>query len=205
MEEKKVKLDLGTLEFTHRVAEREGIEIKNRISHEMKEQFAMEQVEGTLGSDDSLGVCYLLATYDLIENYLFAKYYTNIDVSEINTIDDYRRLYDYMLMNRLVLKDEYVWEYVGEDYALIRPIEEVYRDSVVKLYEAEHSLGNLVKGLLNTDPDTNNEETRKLIEAQTDMKGALLEKQEQEKMIEFGKKKPTSLKTGGVKVSLAKR
>ena len=85
---------------------------------------------------------------------------------------------------------------------------DMMKDRMIKAvqmrFEKEKSLEQLVKGLLNTNPDTNNAETRELIEKLIDMKGALLEKEENEKVLAFGKKKP-AVKTGGVKMNLGKK
>ena len=49
-------------------------------------------------------------------------------------------------------------------------------------------------------------ETRELIERLIDMKGALLEKQNDEKILQFGAKKTAkSVKTGGVKINISKK
>ena len=59
---------------------------------------------------------------------------------------------------------------------------------------------------LNTDVNTENAETRELIERLIDMKGALLEKQNNEKILQFGAKKTAkSVKTGGVKINISKK
>ena len=71
--------------------------------------------------------------------------------------------------------------------------------ALVKTFEAAHSLGNMVKPLLNADMDTNNSETKELIEKLIDMKGALLEKEENEKKTA----KPVTV--GGAVINFAKR
>ena len=201
----KVKVSLDNTSFTFDTSEVNGIVVKNRIPYEMKEQFAYELVDRTLGTDDSLGVSYVLATYDLVLNYQFAKYYTNIDTEQIDSIESFRVLFDYMQINGLCVDNTWVREFAGADLAIVRGIEEKYRNAITTLYEAEHSLQYEIKKLLDTDPDTNNAETRELIEKLIDMKGALLEKEEQGKVIQFGKQKSANVKTGGAKQNQAKR
>lgn len=206
MDNGKIKIDLKSFEYICNEAEvSQGIFIKDRIPYELKERFAYELVDRTMGTDDTLGVSYVQATYDLVLNYLFAKYYTNIDLEEIDSIDDFRALFDYMQINRICINDNWVKEYIGDDMAIVKSIENKYRKSIVALYETEQSLGYAVKKQMNTDPDTNNSETRDLIEKLIDMKGALLEKEEQDKVIQFGKQKSANVKTGGARLNLSKR
>ena len=201
----KIKVNLKTAEMDYKNMCRGDIVIVNRIPYELKEEFATQLVDMTLGTDDQLGVCYTLAFYELIENYLFAKYYTNIDVTELIELADFRALYDFMQIHDSYLHNNEVWDFVKDDLNIVHSIEDRYFNSIATLYESEHSLGNIVKELLKTDPDTNNEETTAQIEKLIDMKGALLEQQEQSKVLDFGKKKTASVKTGGVHVNLAKR
>ena len=156
-----------------------------------------------MGTNEELGLCYRMMTEDEIYAYLFVKYYTDIDVSEITEMDDFRRLYDYCQQSGLLSNmDDFIpWE----EKAATDHMETLYRDAIQKLYEAEHSLGYAVKQLLNTNPDINNAETRELIEKLTDMKGALMEKEEHSNVLQFGKKKSANVKTGGTVINLAKR
>ena len=91
------------------------------------------------------------------------------------------------------------------DIAIVKKMEAKYAGAIKELYEREHSLGQLVKEMLNTKPDTANDETRELIEKLTDMKGALLEKEEKEKLLQFGKKKPASIGASGNVINFAKK
>lgn len=156
-----------------------------------------------MGTDDELGICYKMMTAVEVKTYLFVKYYTDIDVSDIQDMDGFRKLHDYCRMSGLL---ESIHAFVTiEDQRDIEHMEKLYWEAIQRLYETEHSLGNTVKRLLNTDPDTNNAETRELIEKLIDMKGALAEKETQSNVLQFGKKKSTGVQTGGVKMNLAKR
>lgn len=210
MEKKKINLDVTFEQATRIFTDKNGndVAILQWIPAAEKEAFAMEQVTQTMGTNEELGLCYRMMAEDEIYAYLLVKYYTDIDVSEITEMDDFRKLYDYCQQSGLLNDvDNYVpWE----EKAVIEHMEALYREAIQKLYEAEHSLGYRVKQLLDTDVDTNNAETRELIEKLIDMKGTMLEKEEQGKVLEFvstknGKKKPASVKTGGVSMSLAKR
>ena len=180
-----------------------GVVILNWIPFEEKEAFVEDLVGLSLNSNDELGICYEAMNYELLYNFVFVKYYTNIDVSDIPDVDGLRKLYDYCQMNGITR--EALGAYVEDDLKVIDNMIIKYKNAVKVLYETEHSLGYAVKKLLETKPDINNQETRELIEKLIDMKGALIEKEEESKVIAFGKKKPADLKTGGVKIGLAKR
>ena len=156
-----------------------------------------------MGTDDELGVCFRIMNETEVKTYLLVKYYTDIDVSDIQDMDGFRKLHDYCRVSGL-LETIHVFISIEEQWD-IDNMEKIYWEAIRKLYETEHSLGNTVKRLLKTDPNVNNEETRELIEKLIDMKGALKEKEAQSNVLQFGKKKPADVNTGGVKMNLAKR
>ncbi len=208
----KKKFDFNTFEYfneTVTIQDKTGndVVILKRIPYEQKEAFVQELAGMAQTPDEETGTCFVSSLYELIYNYLFVKYYTNIDVEEQKDVESFRALYDYC--QSIGINDRYD-RASDQDEEIIQDMWYQYKGSVVGLYEKQHSLGQKVKELLNTDVDTNNAETRELIEKLTDMKGALLEKEEQGKVLDFvstksGKKKPASVKTGGVSMSLAKR
>lgn len=201
----KKKIDIDVTEQMNETIVRQDkngndVDILLRIPYEQKEGMVTELTSMCLLADDKLGVCYIGSLFDVILNYLFVKYYTDIDVEWVSNVVDYYKLYDYCQVNGL----NYI-DLCADDYKVVYDYWVRYADSIIQLYEAEHSLGYTVKQLLNTDVDTNNKETRELIEKLIDMKGALIEKEEEGKVLQFGKKKPASIKTGGAKMNLAKK
>lgn len=178
----------------------DGIIVKSCIPYAEKEKMAVEYVEGSLGVDADLGVCYTIYSADLVWNYLFMKYYTNIEVDDA---EDLTVLYDYAEEHGLM--NSRVAHHVSSDVDVVIKIAENYKESVIKLYEKEHSLELQAKKFLSADVDTNIAETRELIEKLTDMKGALLEKEEHGKVLQFGKKKSANVTAGGVKLNLSKK
>ena len=201
----KKKFDMNTdeiFEETVAIKDKNGndVAIFKRIPYEQKEHMITELASMSLLADEDSGVCYVSSLFDVVLNYLFVKYYTDIDVEWATDIQDYYKLYDYCQVNKI----NYI-DLCSDDYNVLYSYWARYSDSIIRLYEAEHSLGHDVKQMLNTDLDTNNKETRELIEKLIDMKGALIEKEEQGKVLAFGKKKPANLKTGGVNIRLAKR
>lgn len=178
----------------------DGIIVKSCISYAEKEKMAVEYVEGSLGVDADLGVCYTIYSADLVWNYLFMKYYTNIEVDDA---EDLTVLYDYAEEHGLM--NSRVAHHVSSDVDVVIKIVEYYKESVIKLYEKEHSLELQAKKFLSADVDTNIAETRELIEKLTDMKGALMEKEERSNVLQFGKKKAANIASGGVKLNLSKK
>ena len=176
------------------------IVLLERIPYEEKFEFVRELAERVLVGNEEVGLCYKSSMYDLMFNYLYVKHYTNIDVAWVETAEDFRKLYDYCDVSGLT-------HVCPKDFEALISLWENYSNSVIELYERKNSLGALVKSWLGTDIDTNKEETRELIEKLIDMKGALLEKEENEKVIQFAKanKKVAPLKTGGAKLSFAKK
>ena len=170
------------------------ITVKDRIPYVDKQVAAQELVEKTTVMDERLGITYTLPTYDLVENYIFLKYYTDLDVSDIQTEDDYRALFEFAYDAGLTASD--VREFVCQDIKYLEAIEGRYRVAVAAVFEEERSLGHQVKQLLDTSPDTNNEETRELIEKLIDMKGALLEKEN---------KPANGMNVGGTVINFAKK
>ena len=203
LEKKNFDMDVAKeLEETFALTDIKGNEITvlKQIPYDDKLKFVSELAELALIGDEEAGLCYESSLYYLAYNYLFVKYYTDIDVSWIKTVDDFKKLYDYCFLSGLTearVCDEHDLYDLWINYS----------QSVVDLYNKMNSLAALVKTWLSTDIDTNKAETRELIEKLIDMKGALLEKEENEKVIQFAKanKKTAPLKTGGVKLNLAKK
>ena len=179
----KIKVDLKDYKLeTEELDLKNGIIVKNRIPYSEKEKMAVEYINSTTSVDENLGICYTIYSSILVWNYLFLKYYTNIDV---DNVEDLTVLFDYAQSHDLMSST--VRGHVCEDIGYVYDIADVYKESIVALYEKEHSLGQQVKTILSTDVDTNIAETRELIEKLTDMKGALIEKEEREKVVPFSK------------------
>ena len=179
----KIKVDLKDYKLEAEELDlKNGIIVKNRIPYSDKEKMAVEYINSTTSVDENLGICYTIYSSILVWNYLFLKYYTNIDVDDV---EDLTILFDYAQSHDLM--SDIVKAHVCEDVDHVYDIADIYRESVVTLYEKEHSLEQQVKTILSTDVDTNIAETRELIEKLTDMKGALIEKEEREKVVPFSK------------------
>ena len=204
-EESKIKVNMDTTEYfseTETVKDKNGndVVILQHIPYERKLEFCRELAEMTLIADPNTGICYVSALFEVVWNYLFIKYYTNIDVEWVKAGEDYCALYNYVASEELDYKRNTL-----KDMRIVGEYWERYSASIIRQYEAQHSLGQQVKELLSTDVNTTNEETRQLIEKLIDMQEALKEKEEDKKVLQFAKKKADVPKVGGVKMSFAKK
>ena len=200
MLEKKV-FEMNTEEWFAETMEVGGVEILRRIPYEQKEEFIHELAAMVLVADEDTGICYVSSLYDEVFNYLYVKYYTNIDVDGIKEIDDFRRLYDFCEMKGITFVRT-----TDSDLCEVERMWKTYSEAIIRQYEKRNSLEHQAKLMLSTDIDTNKAETRELIEKLIDMQGAMKEKEERDNVLDFGKaKKNTGVKTGGVKLNLGKK
>ena len=175
------------------------ITVLHFIPYSQKESFAMEFAEYVMQADEELGVCYDGYNAQMIEYYLVAKYYTDIDTEGIEP----SAVCDFLCNSSSI---DNIMGVVSDDFYFCRNMGYRIIEACKIRFETENGLARVVKNLLNTDVDTNNEETRELIEKLIDMRGALMEKQEDEKVLQFGTKKTANhMKTGGAKINLAKK
>lgn len=173
--------------------------VVNFIPYAEKENFVMDVVAATLQIDEEQGICYRGYNHDAAYLYCFLKYYTDVDVegAEIQEVFDW-------LTSWCDVDD--IYKLAENDLGIVFEMEYDFYNACRKRFEQEHSLGQMAKALFNTDVDTNNAETRELIEKLVDMKGALMEKEDNEKILQFGQKKTAkSVKTGGAMINLAKK
>lgn len=194
-----MKLELKVREPNHyTVAVNEETEIKvvDFIPYIEKEQMAFEIASAVLQMDEDLGVCYSTYVKDVVETYYYVKYYTNVDVEDVTPTE----VHDWLMSNHIYGK---VIDYGRSDFWTVEEIVDKLIDVFVLRFEKEHSLEQQVKDLLKTDPNVNNDETRELLEKLVDMKGALLEKENN--VIPLNTKKAANPKTGGVKINLSKK
>lgn len=133
--------------------------ILKHIPYAEKKKMAYELGEIALCGDEDTGICYVSALYEIALNYLFIKYYTNIDVSWVHEVTDYQKLYDYCTVNNF-----WYISICDEDSYLFMEYWKLYKDTVCRLFDARCSLGYTVKSLLSSDIDTTNPEHIKLIE-----------------------------------------
>ena len=144
-----------------------------------------------ISTDEETGICYVNALFDIVYTYLFVKYYTDIDTEWVQEIADFHKLYDYCQLNGIC--DTCTPEN-DKDADALREYWWRYSQTVIVLYEKQHSLEQMAKSIFTTDMSAENEETRKLIEQLIDMKKAYDEKTE----------KPTKHVGGGI-LNFAKR
>lgn len=194
LEKKTINIDIDEqMRETTTIQDKNGnsVNILKRISCADKEAFVQELVDRTISTDEETGLGYVNPLFNVIYCYLFVKYYTDIDTEWIKEIDDYRKLYDYCLVNGIC--DTCTPEN-EKDADNLRELWWRYNQAVIQLYERGHSLAQIVKTWLTGDVDVENAETRELIEKLIDMKQGYLSAGE----------KPTKNVGGGI-LSFAKK
>ena len=191
----KKKIDIDTKAFfekgtTYTDNKGNSLFVLAHIPYEQKQAFVEELANYIQLEDEELEICYASSLYELVYTYLFMKYYTDLDVSWVEGIEDFYKVYDCCESFGVNVNQD-------DTFAINRMWYE-YKTTVIALYQKGHSLERIVKNLLTTDINTTNEETRQLIEKLTDMKGALVEKEDREgKIMQFADK--------NVRMNFAKR
>lgn len=184
------------LKVNTKIIEKDGftVTVKDKIPYSQKEEMAAELTSRTLYADDELGIACTLPNYDAVRNFIFLKYYTDLDLSWMTDDDDFRRLYDFA--KDMGLDEDTLWEFCGHDVADMDSIAAIYADAAKARFEREKSLGYKVLKMLDTSPDTDSAEARELIEKLIDMKGALIEKES---------KPANGMNVGGGVINFAKK
>jgi len=182
----KRKLDMSKAHDVYEIMELnagdEVITVRTHIPYEQKVSMANELVELTVVPNDKLGICYTVGS-GLVRRFLTAKYYTNIDTEDVSMED----IYDYLVNMDIV---DHLDQIIYNDYVHVACMYEEMRGAVIKAYEAEHSLAQLAKSILDGKLDLQNEETRELIEKMIDMQAAYNKEQNKNNVLQFAKKKP---------------
>lgn len=182
----KKKIDMSKTHDVYEVKELnagdEVITVRTHIPYEQKLAMANEWVELTVVPNEDLGIGYVVGV-ELVEKFLEAKYYTDIDTEDISMED----VYDYLVNMDIV---HHLDQIIYNDYVHVACMYEELRGAVIKAYEAEHSLAQLAKNILDGKLDLQNEETRELIEKLIDMQAAYNKEQDANKIMQFAKKKP---------------
>lgn len=118
------------------------IEVKEHISYDEKEAMAIELAMYTSVTDEDAAIMYDSYKKPLLECALIAKYYTNIDVSEMESEKDWKILIDWLTMNGVygVLLDA-----VEDDYKMVKELYVLMRHATYRSYEESHTLSAKIK------------------------------------------------------------
>lgn len=206
MEKAKINYDILKQEETVELVGKNGdkIHVRRNISYEEKEALAYELVAGVFVIDDEAKVCYTSYKKPLYETYLRVKYYTDIDVGNVDE-EGYAKLFDYMVMNELYEK---VMNVIMYDYS--RCVEEIVwllKTASETVYEKQNSLGGKLEkvfGFLFTGEDL----TEQIAAAEdingkmVDMFKAVKERDEKNALLKGGKAKVSA---GGAVLNMAKK
>ena len=178
------------------------VQVKEHIPYDSKEALALELAMYTSVTDDAAEIMYDSYKKPLIECALVAKYYTNIDVSQMNEEKDWKILFDWLTMNGIYAK---LFNAIEDDYKLVRELYMFMRCATYRSYEGSHALSMRIKksfASILTDEDI--AETIAKSEAvnnqMVDLLGAVTEKKENAST----KNDKLSL-DGGAVINLAKK
>lgn len=124
------------------------ITVRNHIPFSEKEAMAKEMAMVLIiVHDDSC--LYDSSEYEKIEKYMIAKYYTNIDITDVEARD----VADFFINNDMM---DSINEIIKEDFDVVCDILWRIDDSITKTYEDDHSIAKAIRtnfGFLFTGED----------------------------------------------------
>lgn len=117
------------------------LQVAENIPYFKKEYMALELSAFLTVTDEDQQIMYDNYKYLLLESVLIAKYYTNIDVSELGNEEDWQMLFDYLTINGVYEK---IREVICRDYAIVRDIAEKMLKPARELFDRKYSLAHKV-------------------------------------------------------------
>lgn len=208
MKEKvQVNYDVVNMESAVELTGKNGdkIMVYRHIPYTEKEMLAFELAAGTFVCDDENKLSYTSYKRKLIEAYLIAKYYTNIDVEDAADEDDYIKVFDYLVHNELY---EGIMNAIAYDYNIFS--EAIMYDllgATMQVFEKQNSFTaklEKVFGFMFTGEDL----TEQIAAAEdingklVDMFKAVQERDAKNALLKNGKAKVNS---GGAVLNMAKK
>ena len=163
---------------------------------------ALELAMYTSVTDDAAEIMYDSYKKPLLECALVAKYYTNIDVSEMAEEKDWKLLIDWLTMNGIYHE---LFSAVEQDYKLVRELYILMRYATYHSYEESHTLSAKIKksfaSLLTDEDITESIAKSEAVNSQMiDMIGAAMEHKENQPA-----KNDKIALDGGAVINLAKK
>ena len=113
------------------------IQVAENIPYFKKEYMALELSAFLTVADEEQQIMYDNYKYLLLESVLIAKYYTNIDVSELGNEEDWQMLFDYLTINGVYDK---IREVINRDYTIVQDIAEKMLKPTRELFNRKNSL-----------------------------------------------------------------
>jgi len=117
------------------------IQVAENIPYFKKEYMALELSAFLTVADEEQQIMYDNYKYLLLESVLIAKYYTNIDVSELGNEEDWQMLFDYLTINGVYDK---IREVINRDYTIVQDIAEKMLKPTRELFNRKNSLAHKV-------------------------------------------------------------
>lgn len=155
------------------------IVVKRRIPVAEKEMFALSLAESTQVFDDESGVAYKGYLYDVVFTYLFAKYYTNIDVSLYDSEEGHRQVYDFVVYNGIIRSTEKLCEEYDDDVFAIEKMYNLIVEAAIVTTREKNSLSHKIKTsfasvLADEDLATSLAKSQEVNEQMVDVIGAVI-------------------------------
>lgn len=180
-----------------------SIIVKHNISYAQKEKLAIELMAYINAENEDTHTMYTNYKEDLVEMFLICKYYTNIDISDMNTEDDWKMLYDWLVFECM---DEKIMSVISHDYdvvygmamTIIRGIQKINDKNYSLFFQLQNLLGSLLEVGDITDALAKSEEVNNTM---IDLIGAY-NKQKQEEATKPAKKQKLD---SGLVVNFAKK
>ena len=117
------------------------IQVAENIPYFKKEYMALELSAFLTVADEEQQIMYDNYKSLLLESVLIAKYYTNIDVSELGNEEDWQMLFDYLTINGVYDK---IREVINRDYTIVQDIAEKMLKPTRELFNRKNSLAHKV-------------------------------------------------------------
>ena len=178
-----------------------GVEVKSNIPYEQKELMAAQLAAYTTTMDNEHELIYKSFKYQLIRFILVAKYYTNIDLTDAKTQEDWRVVFDWAVATECYTS---ILDYVGPDLSIVSMLYTDMQDASFRIYNKSNDVVFLLKkmfGSLITDENfaENIAKSQVVNRQMIDLIGAYMKQREQQ---------PTAGKiktTGGAVINFAKK
>lgn len=174
--------------------------VKTCIPYAEKELMALELSAFLMVTDEERKMMYENYKSYLLEVMLIAKHYTNIDMTNMDSEENWGMLFDYLVMNGFYGQ---MMDDIRDDYKIVRGISERMSKPAMTAFDRENSLSFKVSNLFGDvldreDIATALAKTDAVNNTMVDLIGAYNEKQQREA------KKDLALQNGAV-ISLAKK
>lgn len=94
--------------------------------------------------DEDSGVAYQSYQFEMIRAFLFAQYYTNLDVSEMDDEEGHKKVYDYLLSNNIMTEAVDAFEELRDDILIVDSMYYHIMAAAKEVFDKKNSLSHKV-------------------------------------------------------------